>query len=222
MTSNQPAPPKDNPQQPADQAKLSTKQAMLKELASIKSYLEKESLQIINEDKLNQPASTPATEAANESDAPIALVNDELTEAPAPAQPPTIEDTETSSYRPQHPPLNDEIDHDENTALTPIDSELPQVPQQALTQERDSTQAQQAIQLQASQLQAPQQPALELPLNDKQIQQLLNDPVLMSALKEQANVVIQEIVDDYITELETEFRNRLEKSLEQILQEQAR
>ena len=62
---------------------------------------------------------------------------------------------------------------------------------------------------------------LELPFSEDQIQQLLASPVLMDTLKEQANVLIQEIVDDYITEIETEFRNRLEKSLEQILRDNA-
>ncbi|PCI47927.1 MAG: hypothetical protein COB51_05505 [Moraxellaceae bacterium] len=62
---------------------------------------------------------------------------------------------------------------------------------------------------------------LELPFSEDQIQQLLASPVLMATLQEQANVLIQEIVDDYIAEVETEFRNRLEKSLEQILRSNA-
>ena len=41
----------------------------------------------------------------------------------------------------------------------------------------------------------------------------------MAALKENANLLIQEIVDDYIAEVETEFRNRLGESLEQILRQ---
>ena len=60
-------------------------------------------------------------------------------------------------------------------------------------------------------------PPSELPLTDQQIRQLLESPALMTTLKEQANVLIQEIVDDYITELEAEFRIRLEKGLEQTL-----
>lgn len=59
----------------------------------------------------------------------------------------------------------------------------------------------------------------ELPFREDQIHQLLASPVLMAALKENANLLIQEIVDDYIAEVETEFRNRLGESLEQILRQ---
>lgn len=56
-----------------------------------------------------------------------------------------------------------------------------------------------------------------LPLNQDQIKALLANPKLLEQLSQEANILIQELVDDYISDIEIKLRNRLEQKLEQIL-----